>query len=368
MVRPYHSSIPFKQDLVMKIKLVVILCSILLVACNAQEPEEVAEPAQVSIEPAQVSAPESDAAEPSGPAYTLNQLDGDLYHATSDAHSTLVLLTSEGAILADPLNVGFAEWLKSELSTRFNTTVRYVLYSHHHWDHASGGGVFSDTAELVGHANMIPGLALPLAANYVPNDANNDSAIQRDEATGGLAKNFDFMDENSDGKITGTELNRFIVAPTTTYSGEDYVVTLGGKEVRMVWAGDNHSNDGSIIVFSDYNTAFGVDWLAVGAFPRQLYGVGLDAWVEVTDLLVSLQPARIVPGHTSHGNIGDLDDAVAYNQMFRDLRDNLQAAIEYDIGKDEFLFHLTMSPYSQWERYDTSLPAIAGQAYDLATK
>lgn len=350
----------------MKIKLIAILGTIFLVACNSQEPLESGE--GETAEPVQASAPAPAAAEPSGPVYELTQLEGDLYHATSDAHATLVLLTSEGAILADPLNLGFAEWLKSELSTRFNTTVRYVLYSHHHWDHASGGGVFSDTAELVGHANMIPGLAVPLAANYVPNDANQDSAIQRDEATGGLANNFDFMDENGDGNITGTELNRFIVAPTTTYSGAEYSVSLGGKEVRMVWAGENHSNDGSIIVFSDYNTAFGADWLAVRAFPRQLYGVGLDAWVEVTDLLVSIQPARIVPGHTSHGVIGDFDDAVAYNQMFRDLRDALQQVLEYGVSKDEFLFHLSMSPYSQWDRYDSSFPAIAGQAYDLATQ
>jgi|GEM_PF-749059 glyoxylase-like metal-dependent hydrolase (beta-lactamase superfamily II) len=357
----------------MKIKLIAILGTLFLVACNSQESAETAEPIQaepIQAEPALASAPATApaAAEPSGPVYALTQLEGDLYHATSDTHATLVLLTAEGAILADPLNLGFAEWLKSELSTRFNTTVRYLLYTHHHWDHASGGAVFSDTAELVGHANMIPGLALPLAANYVPNDANQDSAIQRDEATGGLANSFDFMDENGDGNITGTELNRFILAPTTTYSGAEYSVTLGGKEVRMVWAGDNHSNDGSIIIFSDYNTAFGADWLAVRAFPRSLYGAELDAWIEVTELLASLEPARIVPGHTSHGVIGNLDDARAYAQMYRDLNESLQTALGNGISKEEFVSNLNLPAYSEWERYDSSLPLMAGQAYDLATQ
>ena len=346
----------------MKIKLITILATVFLVACNSQEPVETAEPAQASA-PAPAAA-----AEPTGPVYELTQLEGDLYHATSDTHATLVLLTPEGAILADPLNPGFAEWLKSELSTRFNTTVRYLLYSHHHWDHASGGAVFADTAELVGHANMIPGLALPLSANYVPNDANQDSAIQRSEATGGLANSFDFMDENGDGKITGMEMNRFIVPPTTTYSGAEHTVTLGGKEVRMVWAGDNHSNDGSIIIFSDYNTAFGVDWLAVRAFPRQLYGAEIEAWIAVTELLASLEPARIVPGHTSHGVIGNLDDALAYTQMYRDLNESLQTAINSGISKEDFVNNLNLPAYSEWERYDSSLPTIAGEAYDLATQ
>lgn len=355
----------------MNIKLVAILSLFFLAGCNQQEQTSSVEEANVTEEASAqtdvASAPTAPVAEePAAPEYTLTQLDGDLYHATSNTHSALILLTSEGAILADPLNVGFSEWLKAELATRFNTTVKYVLYSHHHWDHASGGGVFADSATLVGHANMIPALELSMPTNYAVSDANNDGAIQSDEATGGLARSFERMDADGDGGITGAELNRDIVLPTETYSGAEHTVTLGGKEVRMVYAGDNHSNDGSIIVFPEQNTAFGVDWLAVGAFPRQLYGVGLDAWIEVTDLLVSLEPARIVPGHTAHGHIGSLDDAIAYNQMFRDLKAKLAQALEYGVSKDEFVFHIDMPAYRTWVRYDVSLPVIAGQAYDLA--
>lgn len=353
----------------MNIKLIAVLSLIFLAACG--ESENTASTQTVETVTEQASAPVTEPApqpEQAESPYTLTQLDGDLYHATSNTHSSLVLITSEGAILADPLNVGFAEWLKSELASRFNTTVRYVLYSHHHWDHASGGGVFTDTATLVGHANMIPALELPMPANYAVSDHNQDGALQQDEATGGLARSFDSKDANGDGKITGAELNRDIIAPTETYNGAEHTVTLGGKTVRMVYAGENHSNDGSIIVFEEQNTAFGVDWLAVGAFPRQLYGAGLDAWIEVTDLLVSLEPARIVPGHTNHGEIGNLDDAKAYAQMYRDLQTEVNKAIEYGVSKEEFLFHLNMTDYRQWVRYDTSLPTIAGQAYDLATQ
>ncbi|MBX2848015.1 MAG: MBL fold metallo-hydrolase [Acidiferrobacterales bacterium] len=352
------------------IKICTVVSVFFLLACqqqDASETEETIVANEAAIESAAEASPAPQSGpEPTGPVYNLTQLDGDLYHATSDTHSALVLITSEGAILADTLNVGFAEWLKAELAERFNTTVKYVLYSHHHWDHASGGGVFTDTATLVGHENMIPALGLSMPANYAPADQNQDGAIQEDEATGGLARNFARMDADGDGGITGAELNRDIVPPTETYSGAEHSVTLGGKEVKMIYAGENHSNDGSIIFFPEQNTAFGVDWLAVGAFPRQLYGVGLDAWIEVTDLLVSLEPARIVPGHTSHGHIGNLDDAVAYAQMFRDLQAKVNEAIEYGVSKDEFLFHLTMQDYRAWVRYDVSLPVIAGQAYDLA--
>ncbi len=71
----------------------------------------------------------------------------------------MFLVTDEGIILTDPINPGFATWLKSELDSRFGVPVRYVLYSHHHGDHASGGDVFANSARFVGHENMLHGLS-----------------------------------------------------------------------------------------------------------------------------------------------------------------------------------------------------------------
>ena len=76
----------------------------------------------------------------------------------------MFLVTPEGIVLADPINAEFAKWLKAEFATRFKVPVRYVIYSHHHWDHASGGEVFADTAQFVGHANMLSHLAMPPAS------------------------------------------------------------------------------------------------------------------------------------------------------------------------------------------------------------
>jgi glyoxylase-like metal-dependent hydrolase (beta-lactamase superfamily II) len=46
------------------------------------------------------------------------------------------------------------EWLKSELKTRFNLPVKYVVLSHTH--HICDTQVFADTAIGVGHVNVLP--------------------------------------------------------------------------------------------------------------------------------------------------------------------------------------------------------------------
>ena len=71
---------------------------------------------------------------------------GDLYRARNGNWYAIFLVTPEGIILGDPLNNAFAEWLKGELDSRFRMPVRYVVYSHSHFDHAEGGRVFADTA------------------------------------------------------------------------------------------------------------------------------------------------------------------------------------------------------------------------------
>ena len=110
------------------------------------------------------------AAQPT-PTRGIEELKPGLFRAQNDQHYTVFLVTSAGIILSDPISTEFAQWLRGELDRRFDVPVRYVLYSHHHWDHASGGAVFADTAEFVGHEAMPAKLALPPASTPLPSAA-----------------------------------------------------------------------------------------------------------------------------------------------------------------------------------------------------
>ncbi len=89
-------------------------------------------------------------AQPRTPPREITQVKGDLYRARNGNWYTVFLVTPAGIILGDPINETFAPWLKSELDARFpGRPVRYVVYSHSHFDHAAGGAVFADTATFV---------------------------------------------------------------------------------------------------------------------------------------------------------------------------------------------------------------------------
>ena len=147
------------------------------------------------------------------PQRGIVNITGQLYRAQNDNHYTVFLVTPEGIIMSDPINRDFSRWLKGEIASRFKVPVRYVLYTHKDWDHASGGVVWADTAEFVGHRNMLAALAPPagnppLTADAVKMDANRNGLVERAEASGAVAERFALFDYNRDEVISGAELAR----------------------------------------------------------------------------------------------------------------------------------------------------------------
>ncbi len=244
------------------------------------------------------------------PTGSIDNVTGDLYRAATNTHRTVFLVTSEGIILADPIGTEFATWLKGELAERFDVPVRYVLYSHFHEDHASGGAVFEDTAELLGHENMIPNL-----------EAVADEAIYAE-----------------------------VRAPDLTYSDRTSV-TLGGKTVEMIHALPSHSDDSSIIYFPDERAVFAVDFVNVRRLPFQTMAGGpVSAWIDANrDLQARIDYDIMVPAHGNIGTKADLDDSTQY---MVDLLAAVTDAVEAGLSVEEAQATVLMGDYSDWQQYD----------------
>ena len=91
---------------------------------------------------------------PRGPQREIVQIGPDLYRARNSNYFSIFLVTPDGIVLADPINTAFATWMKEQFATRFKVPVKYVIYSHSHWDHIEGGAVFADTAMFVAHEGV----------------------------------------------------------------------------------------------------------------------------------------------------------------------------------------------------------------------
>ena len=220
----------------------------------------------------------------------IGKLTGDVYYARMDDYVSAFMVTSEGIILVEPVGTEMAEWLKGEFGKRFKVPVKYVIYSHAHNDHASGGEVFADTATFVAHENMAKNLVQPVeGAPLLPRetlwDKNRNGGIEQSEAPAGLAKDFAKLDLDGNGRLTRRELWAVRFGGGAQSNPPDIVyrdfasITLGGKTVELHYTGLNHTDDMTVVRFPEQRIIYTVDHLTPKRLPRgDLDGGFLPEW------------------------------------------------------------------------------------------
>lgn len=311
---------------------------------------------------------------PAGPPVrTITQVRGDLYKVNSGAGVaavTMFLVTPEGIILADPLNPEFAAWLKGELATRFpGRPVRFVLESHYHWDHARGGGMFADTAKFIGHENMLKNLAAPINQARPPGDTDDldgDNRLTREEAQTGTRAQFDRMNGNGDGFLDRDEINADVRRPDITF-GDRYTVTLGGKRVELLHAGNRHTSDTYDVYFPEERVLFAADYVWVNrlccnfAFDRR----PITTWIASVKALEALDFDILVGSHWEQGTKADV---VLWRQYLEDLAAAVQEGIRTGKSVDDLKKTVTLEKYRSFVGYPDQLPQMVESAYNSLTK
>jgi len=241
-------------------------------------------------------------------AYAISRIAGELYRFQTATHRSVFLVTPEGIIVTDPINADVARWLKDELKHRFDLPVKYLIYSHSHPDHISGGEVFAGTATVVAHANA-------------------KAQIERDAVP--------------------------TAAPQETFTDRK-TIRLGGQTVELVYLGRNHSDNSIVMLFPEARTVFAVDFVAAKRLPyRDFPDAYLDEWPESLRRLEALEFDILAPGH---GALGTKDDVRTSREYLETLRTQVAALLAQGKDEAEIVAAVTMDTYRGWERYEEWRP------------
>ncbi|MEK9945998.1 MAG: MBL fold metallo-hydrolase [Alphaproteobacteria bacterium] len=234
----------------------------------------------------------------------ITKVAGDLYRFQNSFHVGVFLVTPEGVIATDPINAAAATWLKDEITKRFDQPVKYVVYSHHHQDHAAGGEVYGDDVVFVGHANVPKNL------------------------TGAHAR---------------------VRVPDITFQ-DRMTLTLGGKSVELIYTGPNHSDDMIVMHFPDERALFAVDFILVKRLPfRTLSGAAIPGWIDSIKAVEAMDFDILVPGH---GAVSTKADAADHRQYFEDLVAAVQDGMNAGKSLDALKQDISLPKYASWGAYD----------------
>jgi len=300
----------------------------------------------------------------------IGKLTGDTYYARMDDYVSVFMVTRDGIVLVEPIGTEFATWLKAEMDRRFHVPVKYVIYSHSHWDHASGGAVYADTAQLIGQENMLKNIAMPpastpLPANVRAQDKNGDGKIEPDEAQGNLKTMFSLYDADHDGVLSGAEIARgpieFVRAPDLTYK-DRLTINLGGKRVEVISRPTGHADDNTIVRFVDgSNVLFASDWITVHRLP---FGPISPDEIPMVKAIEAMDFEYFV---CSHGQLGKKADVTANIRYREELRDAVAKAVASGQTLEQAQASVLMENYKGWEFYDAQRPQNVAGTYRALT-
>jgi glyoxylase-like metal-dependent hydrolase (beta-lactamase superfamily II) len=234
----------------------------------------------------------------------ITNIAGDLYRFQNNFHVSVFLVTPEGVIATDPVNAEAATWLEAEIRERFGQEIRYLVLSHDHPDHSSGGEVFADTAIVVAH-------------------------------------------ENAKRAISGEE--RPTAVPDITFN-DRMTIELGGKRVELIYPGLSHSDNLIVMYFPEERAVFTVDMITV---KRLGYMTLSDAyfpdWMAAIRRVEAIDFDILVPGHGPMGTKADASDHRAY---LEDLYEEVLAAARAGQSLEEMQASITLDAYKDWGQYD----------------
>ena len=245
----------------------------------------------------------------------IKQITGDLYNIQDDNNTfTAFLVTPEGIILTDPINQVTAEWIKAELDKRFDVPVKYVIYSHHHDDHAPGAEFF-EGATIIAHENAIPALL-----------------------------------EEPDNPA---------IAPDLVFS-DRATIRLGGKQVNLIYIGKSHTDNLIVVHYPEERTVLAVDSLWID---RVAYGdLGSSSyfpdWVDALRIIESLDFDTLLVAHghygktSGFGSVGTKQDVTEFREYFEALYDKVSTAKQKGLSLEETVATVELEEFSHMDMYD----------------
>lgn len=239
------------------------------------------------------------------PTREITQIAGDLYRFQNNFHFSVFLVTPEGVIATDPINADAAAWLEDEIHSRFGKEIKYLILSHDHADHSSGGEVWADTATVIAH-------------------------------------------ENAKSVIIGEK--RPTAVPDLTFS-KRMTVELGGKTVELIYPGRSHSDNLIAVYFPDERAVFTVDFISVRRLPyMRLDDAYFPDWIQAIRRVEQIDFDILVPGH---GPLGKKRDASDHRVYLEELYNAVLQAARAGQTLEEMQRSITLDSYKDWGQYDS---------------
>jgi glyoxylase-like metal-dependent hydrolase (beta-lactamase superfamily II) len=247
------------------------------------------------------------------PPYETRKVADGVYIYRHGGHQAMFVVTADGVVVTDPINPTASKIYLEEIRKITQAPIRYVVYSHHHYDHIGGGAPFKQAgATFVAHR----------LAKETLQRLKNPTVVMPD----------------------------LVVDDRAT-------LTVGGTTIELHYVGRNHSDNTLVALLPKEKIIFTVDWLPIReVLFRNVPDSYYDEWLEGIDRVLALDWNQMIAGHPRQGGIGSKEDVRNLKQYMLDLKDAVRVAAAEGKCFDQAMKDVKLPKYESWGRYNEFLP------------
>ena len=253
------------------------------------------------------------------PLFATTKIEGtdNVYMFRYQGHQSMFIVTPDGVIATDPIGLGRPQAVTAYIDEIKKITpqpVKYVIYSHSHYDHITGGAPFKvQGARFIAHKN----------AKAQLERLNPPDIILPDE----------------------------VVDDART-------LTLGGTTLELKYVGRNHSDNSLVMHLPKEKLVFVVDFAPVQAlFWRSMPDSWLAEWEQSLKSLSAMEWDRMVPGHPGPGGrLGTKQDVQNLLGYMADLSAEVKKVADAGKCYDDAMKEVKLPKYESWGQYAAWLP------------
>jgi glyoxylase-like metal-dependent hydrolase (beta-lactamase superfamily II) len=261
------------------------------------------------------------AAQPPRPTFETKKVEGsdNVYIFRYQNRQAMFVVTRDGVIATDPIGYGQPEAVTTYVEEIKKVTpqpIKYLIYSHHHFDHIAGGKPFKEAgATVIAHTR-----------------AKERLAVLQDPATV-------LPDETVDTSRT---------------------LHLGDTALELSYVGLNHSDSSLVMRLPREKIIFAVDFIPVGSIPaRGMIDSYPLEWEESLKKVLAMDWERLIPGHPGPGDrLGTKEDVQNLLTFLQDASAAVKAAAREGKCWEPVEKEMKLPKYEGWPGYEQGLPFV----------
>jgi glyoxylase-like metal-dependent hydrolase (beta-lactamase superfamily II) len=248
----------------------------------------------------------------------------NLFQESHYAYTSWVI-TDEGVVIIDTGTGTVAPLVKEEIARETDKPIKYIIYTHGHFDHTEGAAAFMDQhPEVIGHENVAPRF----------------DRYQR------MAPYFRHIMEIQIRQTLPIRKAAFVY-PTLTYR-DDYSFKLGGLTFNL-FHGKGESDDGTLVWIPELKTVFCGDLLEA-SFPNlgNPFKVMRYAkeWADTLERVLGLEPDLAVGGDVVLTDNREINDHFKETiELLRYLEDSVTDAANRGRNLEQMTEEIQLPPH-----------------------